>query len=71
MFLPPVSVPLPAMGKLFSEMDADIAFLLTLALTSLISAITVGGKALGKSVAINHSTKIVMFVARVLCGFRK
>ncbi|MBR5779666.1 MAG: hypothetical protein IKY21_03455 [Clostridia bacterium] len=57
--------------KLFSEMDTDIAFLLTLALTSLISAITVGGKALGKSVAINHSTKIVMSVARVLCGFRK
>ena len=52
-------------------MDADIAFLLTLALTSLISAITVGGKALGKSVALNYSTKIVTFVARILCGFRK
>lgn len=57
--------------KLFSEMDADIAFLLTLALTSLISAVTVGGKAMGKSVGIKHSTKIVMFVAKVLCGFRK
>jgi CBS domain containing-hemolysin-like protein len=57
--------------KLFSAMDADIAFLLTLALTSLISAITVGGKAMGKSVAINHSTNIVMFVSRLLCGFRK
>ena len=57
--------------KLFSGMDADIAFLLTLALTSLISAVTVGGKALGKSVAIKHSTKIVNFVAKLLCGFRK
>ena len=57
--------------KLFSEMDADIAFLLTLALTSLISAVTVGGKALGKSVAIKHSTKIVTMVAKLLCGFAK
>ncbi len=57
--------------KLFSSMDADIAFLLTLALTSLISAFTVGGKAIGKSVAMNHSTNIVIFTARILCGFRK
>lgn len=57
--------------KLFSSMDADIAFMLTLALTSLISAVTVGGKALGKSVAIKHSTTIVQFVAKLLCGFRK
>lgn len=57
--------------KLFSEMDADIAFLLTLALTSLISAFTVGGKALGKSVAMKHNTKIVKSVAMLLCGFRK
>lgn len=57
--------------KLFSEMDTDVAFLLTLALTSLISAITVGGKAMGKSVAIKHSTGIVMFVAKLLTGFRK
>lgn len=57
--------------KLFMDMDADIAFLLTLALTSLISAFTVGGKALGKTVAIKHSVNIVEFVARLLCGFRK
>jgi len=57
--------------KLFSSMDADIAFLLTLALTSLISAFTVGGKAIGKSIAMNHSTNIVIFTAKILCGFRK
>ena len=57
--------------KLFSSMDSDIAFLLTLALTSLISAVTVGGKAFGKSAAIKYSTNIVMFVAKLLCGFRK
>ena len=57
--------------KLFIDMDADIAFLLTLALTSLISAVTVGGKAMGKSVAIKHSTGIVMAAAKILCGCRK
>ena len=57
--------------KLFSSMDADIAFLLTLALTSFVSAFTVGGKALGKTVAIKHSTAIVTSVAKILCGFRK
>ncbi len=57
--------------KLFMDLDADIAFLLTLALTSLISAATVGGKAAGKSLAINHSTNIVHFAAKLLCGFRK
>ncbi len=57
--------------KLFAELDTDIAFLLTLALTSLISAVTVGGKAMGKSAAIKHSTKIVLFASKLLCGFRK
>ncbi len=57
--------------KLFTSLDTDIAFLLTLALTSLISAVTVGGKALGKTVAIEHSTNIVLFTAKIICGFRK
>ncbi len=57
--------------KLFSSFDTSVAFILTLALTSLISAVTVGGKAMGKSFAIKHSTEIVEAVAKVLCGFRK
>ncbi len=57
--------------KLFMDFDVSVAFVLTLALTSLISAVTVGGKAIGKSFAIKHSTDIVLMVAKVLCGFRK
>lgn len=53
------------------QFSTETAFLLTLALTSLISAVTVGGKAMGKSVAIKHSTNIVLFSAKILCGFRK
>ena len=60
-------------GNLFlsAEFSTETAFFLTLALTSLISAVTVGGKAIGKSIAIKHSTNIVQFAAKVLCGFRK
>ncbi|MBE6692592.1 MAG: hypothetical protein E7586_04615 [Ruminococcaceae bacterium] len=60
-------------GNLFlsAELSTETAFFLTLALTSLISAVTVGGKAIGKSIAIKHSTNIVQFSAKVLCGFRK
>lgn len=58
-------------GNLFYTLNPSTAFFLTLSLTSLISAVTVGGKALGKSTAIKHNTAIVTFVAKVLCGFKK
>ena len=47
------------------------AFWLTLSLTSLIAALTVGLKAVGKHIAMDNSEKIVLAVARVLTGFRK
>ncbi|MBP5231716.1 MAG: Mg2+ and Co2+ transporter CorB [Clostridia bacterium] len=47
------------------------AFWLTLSLTSLIAAMTIGLKAVGKHIAMENSEKIVLAVAKVLCGFRK
>ena len=47
------------------------AFWLTLCLTSLIAALTVGCKAIGKEIALRHSGAIVTFAANVLCGFRR
>lgn len=47
------------------------AFWLTLSLTSLIAAMTIGFKAIGKNIAITNSEKIVLTVAKILCGFRK
>lgn len=44
---------------------------LSIFLTALISAITVGGKAVGKSLAINRPTEFVFFVARLLSGFQR
>ncbi|UOQ85966.1 hypothetical protein [Gracilibacillus salinarum] len=35
-------------------------------LTSLVAALTVGGKALGKFLAINYSTKIIFFVGKII-----
>lgn len=42
-----------------------------LMLTSLIAALTVGGKAIGKQFAMTKSNKIVLVVARIMCGFRQ
>lgn len=45
--------------------------LVTLILTALIAAITIGGKALGKSYAINKSDVIVFRFAKIVSFFRK
>lgn len=44
---------------------------LTLAMTSLIAALMIGFKAIGKLLAVKHSEKIVLYSARILCGFKK
>ena len=43
---------------------------LTLLLSALVSGVTVGGKACGKSLAMNCSTSVVRTAAKVLCFFR-
>lgn len=54
---------------LFSELSAAAAFWLTLAMTSMVASVTVGGKALGKRIAMEKSREITHFCARVLCVF--
>lgn len=44
--------------------------MITLIMSSLVAGLTVGGKAMGKTFAINSSTKIVHFVGRVLCFYQ-
>ena len=43
--------------------------ILTLAISSIIAAFTVGGKAFGKKLAITHSRELVMFTAKILAIF--
>lgn len=45
-------------------------FIVTLVITSIIAAFTIGGKALGKSIAINHSNNILYKFARILKIFK-
>ena len=44
---------------------------ITLVVTSLISSLTIGGKALGKGVAINKSDKVITIVSKILSIFSK
>lgn len=50
---------------LASKLNLNL-FIVTLIITSLIAALTIGGKALGKSIAINHSNSILYKFARVI-----
>ena len=45
--------------------------LISLLVTALISSLTIGGKAIGKNVAINKSTEVVTIVAKILSIFSK
>ena len=43
----------------------------SLVMSALVAGLTVGGKAVGKTVAINSSTKIVHGVGRIICFFSR
>jgi hypothetical protein len=49
-----------------SKSNSNLEYVITIIFTSLVAALTVGGKALGKSYAINHSTFIIFQVGRLL-----
>ena len=47
------------------------SIVISLLVTGLISALTIGGKALGKNIAIDKSTEVVTVVAKILSIFSK
>jgi hypothetical protein len=49
-----------------NDNGSNLEYLITIIFTSVVAALTVGGKALGKSYAINHSTFIIFQVGRLL-----
>lgn len=51
--------------RLCTSFDLD-SMILSLVISALVSGLTIGGKAMGKKVAINNSEKVVYAVARVL-----
>ena len=56
------------------QMQAAFGFLpamvISLAVTALTSGLTIGGKALGKAVAIENSTAVLQLVGRILHVFK-
>ena len=58
--------------KLAASFDSDsIQRWLTIIISAVVSALTIGGKAFMKSVAISNSKEFVMFVARLISIFNK
>ena len=53
------------MTKLCTSFDLD-TMLISVAISALVSGLTIGGKAIGKKIAINNSVKVVHNVARVI-----
>lgn len=51
--------------------DSAAGFFAGIALTAFVAAVTVGGKAFGKSIAISSSNNIVFAVAKILSVFEK
>ena len=45
------------------------SILISIAVTALISGLTIGGKAVGKKIALDRSTEVVLFAARLLTPF--
>ena len=56
---------------LVTKMTNMNIIVVSLLVTSLISAITIGGKALGKNVAINKSKEVIIIVIKILSIFSK
>ena len=57
--------------RLQGLLDFVPALVLSMGLTALVSGFTIGGKALGKGVAMKSSTKVVYFVGRVISVFHR
>ena len=58
-------------GYLQAALGLPESVALSVAVTALVSGLTIGGKALGKTVALNKSTSVVYWVGRVLHLFHR
>lgn len=57
-------------ASLVLNRESSAAILAGMLMTGLVSALTVGGKALGKSIAVKNCNEIVFHVAQVICFFK-
>ena len=57
-------------AQILQEFDFSFHQMLTLLMSALVAGLTVGGKAIVKTFAINSCTKIVYSVGRIICAFQ-
>ncbi len=54
-------------AQIFGETDGStLQFVISVIFTSIVAAVTVGGKAMGKYFAVHSSTEIIFFAARII-----
>lgn len=58
-------------AKIMLSSPSSSEMVLTIALSSIIAALTVGGKALGKAIAMKYSKEFVMVTAKIISIFSK
>ena len=58
-------------GQLISKFSFTWPTMISLIMSALVAGFTVGGKAIGKSFAVNSSTRIVSFVGKVIYSLGK
>ncbi len=56
--------------QVLGKWSFTVPALITLTMSALVAGLTVGGKAIGKTFAINSCTKIVHSVGKIIWGFR-
>ena len=57
-------------AQLLAKLDFSWPTVVSLLMSALVSGLTVGGKAIGKTFAVNSSTQIVHFAGRTICALR-
>ena len=57
-------------AQVLQKMELNDLTVVSLLMSALVAGLTVGGKAIGKSVAINSCTQIVTMVSRVICSLK-
>ncbi len=57
-------------ARVVMNMEPTVSSILQLMMSAFVAALTVGGKAFGKSIAMNNATVIIHTAAKIICVFK-
>lgn len=57
-------------ARVVVDMQPSIASVIQLLMSAVVAGLTVGGKAFGKSIAMNNATAIILSASRLVCGLK-